>query len=173
MKKKTSAKKSTKKSPKETLDIGLDQQARDGVVTVLSQVLADAHVLYIKTRNLHWNLVGPRFHSLHEFYEEQYTTLATNIDKIAERIRMVGGESPGSMAEFLEHARLKEQKGGRIDGTKSLELLLADNEAIIRDLREDIEKCEDEFGDVGTADFLTALIQVHEEAAWMLRSYLG
>ncbi len=162
----------SKKSAKETLNIGLDQKNRDGVVGILSQVLADAHVLYIKTRNLHWNLVGPRFHSLHEFYEEQYTTLAENIDKVAERIRMVGGTAPGSMGEFLAHTRLKEVKGGRIDGTASLKLLLADNEAIIRDLREDIDKCEETYGDVGTADFLTGLIQVHEEAAWMLRSYL-
>lgn len=177
MKKKTPAKKSSakaapKKSPKESLDIGLEQKERDGVVKILSQVLADAHVLYIKTRNLHWNLVGTRFHSLHQFYEEQYTTQAENIDKIAERIRMVGGESPGSMAEFLDHTRLKEKTGSLIDGNESLKLLLADHEAIIRDLREDIEACEDDFGDVGTADFLTGLIQVHEEAAWMLRSYL-
>lgn len=29
---------------------------------------------------------------------------------------------------------------------------------------------EENKGDVGTADFLTGLIQKHEEAAWMLRS---
>ncbi len=162
----------SKKSSKETLNIGLDQKKRDGVVKILGLVLADAHVLYIKTRNLHWNLVGPRFHSLHEFYEVQYTTLAENIDKVAERIRMVGGTAPGSMAEFLDNARLKEVKGAAIDGTASLKLLLADHEAIIRDLREDIDQCEETHGDVGTADFLTGLIQVHEEAAWMLRSYL-
>jgi starvation-inducible DNA-binding protein len=27
--------------------------------------------------------------------------------------------------------------------------------------------------DVGTVDYLTQLIQKHEKAAWMLRSYLG
>lgn len=166
-------KKSTsKKSPKETLNIGIDQKNREGVIGILSHVLADAHVLYIKTRNLHWNLVGPRFHSLHEYYEDQYTVLAENIDRIAERIRMVGGTAPGSMAEFLKHTHLKETPGARIDGTSSLKLLLADNEAIIRDLREDIDACEETYGDVGTADFLTALIQAHEETAWMLRSYL-
>ncbi len=171
MAKKTNIPKS-KKSAKEKVEIGINQANRDGVVSLLSSALADTHVLYIKTRNLHWNLVGPRFHSLHEFYEEQYTTLATNIDSIAERIRMVGGAAPGSMAEFLKVARLKERAGARIEGTESLQLLLADNEAVVRSLREAIEACEDDFEDVGTADFLTGLIQVHEEAAWMFRSYL-
>jgi starvation-inducible DNA-binding protein len=161
-----------KKSAKERVEIGITQANRDGVIGLLGQALADTHVLYIKTRNLHWNLIGPRFHSLHEFYEEQYTELAKNIDAIAERIRMVGGAAPGSMAEYLKVARLKEKSGARIDGTESLKLLLADNEAVVRHLREAIEDCEEKYDDVGTADFLTGLIQVHEEASWMLRSYL-
>ncbi len=161
-----------KTKSKEKVEIGITQANRDGVVKLLSAALADNHVLYIKTRNLHWNLVGPRFHSLHEFYEEQYTEMAKNIDAIAERIRMVGGAAPGSMAEFLKAARLKEKAGARIEGTASLELLLADNEEVVRYLREAIDDCEEKYDDVGTADFLTGLIQVHEEASWMFRSYL-
>src|SRR5688572_1045757 len=86
------------------LAIDLSPSYRMKVIALLSAVLADQHVLYQKTRNFHWNLTGMRFHTLHEFFEKQYLALADAIDETAERIRMLGGTSPGSMAEFLKLA---------------------------------------------------------------------
>ena len=51
--------------------------------------------------------------------------------------------------------------------------LLADHEALIRSLRQDLDTVTDKRGDVGTTDFLTGLLEKHEKAAWMLRSFLG
>jgi starvation-inducible DNA-binding protein len=42
---------------------------------------------------------------------------------------------------------------------------------VIRQLREDIDTVE-KMDDMGTADFLTALMEAHEKMAWMLRSHL-
>ena len=50
--------------------------------------------------------------------------------------------------------------------------LLDGHEAVIRQLRVDVEKCAKRFGDAGTADFLTGLMEQHEKMAWMLRSTL-
>lgn len=154
------------------MNIGLNESSRDGVIEVLKGVLGNQHVLYIKKRNFHWNLIGERFHTLHVFYEQQYEALATAIDSTAERIRMVGGVSPGSMKEFLGLASLQEVEGSLVEGEVTIEALVKDHEQVIRELREAIGKVEDEYGDVGTADFLTGLIQAHEGMAWMLRSFL-
>ena len=77
----------------------------------LNRLLADEHVLYTKTRNYHWNVVGPRFHSLHEFFEEVYEQLAETIDETAENVRQFGGFACGTMKEFLQFARISEQPG--------------------------------------------------------------
>lgn len=50
--------------------------------------------------------------------------------------------------------------------------LVRDHEQIIRNLREHIDRCSDEFHDEGTSDFLTGLMEQHEQVAWMLRSFL-
>lgn len=152
--------------------IGLSEETRKKVAQLLAGILADQHVLYIKKRNYHWNLVGGRFHTLHEHFETLYTELAAAIDETAERIRMIGHTPPGSMAEFLELASLKEVSGKLVEGDAAIQSLLEDHEACIRTLREVIEKTEDDLGDVGTADFVTELLQKHEMTAWMLRSYL-
>ncbi len=159
--------KKTKPAP----SIGLDAKARGKIVETLGEILADQHVLYIKTRNFHWNLIGGRFHSLHEHFEGMYDELALAIDETAERIRMVGGVSPGSMKELLEIASLKETKGTLVNGDDAISALLSDHEAVIRKLRKDIPEFGD-LEDLGTEDFLVGLLQKHEQTAWMLRSYL-
>ena len=171
MKKKPSPKDS--KPAAESIRIGIAAPNLKKVCALLAEVLADQHILYVKTRNFHWNLVGERFHTLHSFYETQYDGLALAIDKTAERIRMLGGTSPGSMKEFLATASLSEASGALIHGEDSIRALMADHEACTRSLREKIGSCDEDLDDAGTADFLTDLLQQHESAAWMLRSFLG
>jgi starvation-inducible DNA-binding protein len=153
------------------VEIGLKGQVREEVGRVLNKLLADEHVLYIKTRNYHWNVVGPKFRTLHQFFEEQYKLLAPMIDDVAERARSVGVLATGTMAQFTSDARLSEDSG-HPDADSMIEHLLADHESVISQLRKDIERVEDELEDAGTADFLTGLMQQHEEQAWMLRAHL-
>ena len=160
-------------SKKNTIDIGLDSKQRNGVAAILNNLLADEYVLYTKTRNFHWNVTGARFNDLHKFFEGQYGQIDAAIDDVAERSRSLGAVSPGSLAEFLNHTRLKEQKGETLDSDEMLTALLADHESIIRNLREDLARAQDKFGDAGTADFLTGIMEAHEKMAWMLRAYLG
>ena len=169
--KKKAASKAAPARTTESLDIGLDAKVRASSVKALSGILANQHVLYLKTRNFHWNLTGHRFHTLHAFFEAQYDALALAIDKTAERIRMLGASSPGSMKEFLALASLKECSGQLIGGDEAIIALRNDHEAAARELRKAVDST-DEAGDAGTADFLTELLQNHEEAAWMLRSFL-
>lgn len=157
----------------ETPKIGISPANRSDVTEILKGHLADLHVLYIKTRNYHWNVVGPRFQPLHAFFEEQYEDLEKAIDEVAERIRMLQGKSPGSMAEFLKMARLCEEKEGVYPPSDDMiRNLLADHEAVIRQLRKDIDTTAEKDDDIGTSDFLTGLIEAHEKMAWMLRSFL-
>ena len=154
------------------IDIGIDEQNRQEVVKLLQPVLANLSVIYTKTRNYHWNLTGPRFHTLHLFLEEQYKALSESADEVAERIRSVGGFSIGTLQEFISTSVLKEEPGVRPPSDLMIANLVADHETIIKGLREDIDKCDDDFHDTGTADFLTGLMEAHEKLAWMLRAHL-
>lgn len=155
------------------INIGLPDKNRSAVIKILAAHLADQHVLYIKTRNFHWNVIGPRFNDLHKFLEALYTAQAETIDETAERIRAVGGVAPGSMKEFLTLGRLRELPGQEMHADALLKALVADHEAVIRQLRQDVERVDNKLGDAGTADFLTSLMEATEKTAWMLRSFLG
>jgi starvation-inducible DNA-binding protein len=155
-----------------TMNIGIAEKDRDGVVKILNALLADEYVLYTKTRNYHWNVVGPQFNDLHKFFEAQYGELNEIVDEVAERARTMGGPSAGTLAEFLQLARLKEQAGDRPAAAKMIANLLADHSAIICTLRGDLETCNTTHHDAGTSDFLTGIMEQHEKMAWMLRAFL-
>lgn len=154
------------------IDIGLSKDERAGVVAILNTVLADEFVLYTKSRRFHWNVEGPNFSELHELFQKQYEQLEEVVDEVAERARVLGGIAAGSLEEYLDITRLDEEPGRIYDARGMIAALLADHETLIRSLREDLEICSDEHGDEGTTDFLTGLMQVHEKAAWVLRSHL-
>lgn len=153
-------------------NIGLNNKNRDAVVDILNRLLSDEYVLYTKTRNYHWNVVGPQFNDLHKFFEAQYDELNDIVDEVAERARSLGGPSLGTLKEFLQQTRLKEHPGEYPNAQKMLQNLLADHEAIIRVLREDLVTVGEKYGDAGTNDFLTGLMEQHEKMAWMLRAFL-
>ena len=154
-------------------NIGLTDEQREGVVLILTTVLADEYLLYTKTRNYHWNVVGPQFNDLHRFFEAQYNELNTIVDDVAERARALGGKAIGTLGEFLKHTRLKEPQGEYPQAGEMLANLLADHEATIRQLRGDLEACADKYHDMGTNDFLIGLMEKHEKTAWMLRSFVA
>ena len=153
-------------------NIGLKEEQRRGTVKVLGALLADEYVLYTKTRNYHWNVVGPQFNDLHKFFETQYEALDDVVDEVAERARSLGGNAIGTLSEFLQLARLPEHPRQHPGAREMLANLLADHEAIIRTLRGDLETVASRYRDAGTSDFLTGLMERHEKMAWMLRAFL-
>lgn len=154
------------------LNIGLSEEQRQGVIDLLNRDLSDSYLLLIKTKKYHWDVVGPQFRSLHTLWEEHYNALTENIDAIAERVRMLGGYPVGTAEGFLKYASIKEDAGSLPMAYGMVENLVADHELVIRNLRQHIDQCSEQFHDQGTADFLTGLMEQHEQMAWMLRSFI-
>jgi len=155
-----------------TIDIGISESNRRAVVDLLNKLLADAFVLYVKSRNYHWNVETPNFTELHKFFEEQYEALDETIDEIAERARALDGKAVATLAEYAKLTRLGETAVNTRSQSAMLTALLTDHEAIIRTLRADAAACDEKYGDAGTADFLIGLLEQHEKTAWMIRAHL-
>jgi starvation-inducible DNA-binding protein len=156
-----------------SVNIGIPEDNRQKIIAILNTLLADEFLLYTKTRNYHWNVTGLQFNDLHKFFEAQYEALDDVVDEVAERVRALGGRSLGTLEEFRATARLGEKPGSVPPAREMLAALLSDHEALTRSLRADIETVNDRHHDLGTADFLTGLLEQHEKAAWMLRSFLA
>ncbi|RZM15206.1 MAG: DNA starvation/stationary phase protection protein [Pedobacter sp.] len=154
-------------------NIGISDANLKKITQSLSEVLADAVMLYTKTRKFHWNVAGESFMEYHKLFESQYKKLEVAIDEVAERINKLGSPTPGTTSEFTKLTQVKETPGKNPDSTGMVKELLNDHENIIRSLRQKIDECDDKLKDKGTADFLTGIMEEHETIAWTLRRYLN
>ncbi len=151
-------------------NIGISEKNRKEVADILGKLLADEFVLYTKTLRAHWNIEGHDFHTKHVFFEEHYDAIKQFTDSVAERIRKIGQYAPGTLKEFLDLTNLSEEYDGDNTSHDYTVALLKDHDAIIQYIRENLSKVGEDCKDVGSEDFLTGLMQEHEEMAWMLRA---
>lgn len=152
------------------IDIGIAENQRREIAAGLSRLLADSYTLYLKTHNFHWNVTGPMFTTLHVLFEQHYTELATAVDEIAERIRALGVNAPGSYQQFAKLSSIEEETGTP-SAEEMIKQLVIGQETVVRTARSifpGVEKAADE----PSADLLTQRMQIHEKNAWMLRSLL-
>ena len=156
-----------------TIDTGLSQTDRGRVAEELTKVLADSFALYLKTHGYHWNVRGPEFFSFHNLLEQQYRDIWAALDEIAERIRALGYNAPGSYAEFIRLSSIPEEAGleDAADWREMVRQLVVGNEAVCRTARKVLDTAE-KGEDDPTVDLMTQRLQTHEKNAWMLRSLL-
>ena len=152
------------------VNIGISAEDRSAIAKELSKVLADSYTLYLMTHNFHWNVTGPLFNTLHNMFMDQYTEEWNALDDIAERIRALGHNAPGTYREYTQLSSIKEPNDVP-EATEMVRLLVLGNEAVAKTSRAALDQAE-EGKDAPTADLLTRRLDVHEKNAWMLRSLL-
>jgi starvation-inducible DNA-binding protein len=154
-------------------NIGISEKNLAHITPILSTVLSDEMMLYVKTRKFHWNVAGESFMELHKLFEQQYKQLEETIDEVAERINKLGSKTIGTLQEFSKHSSVKEAPGKYPTSKEMIRELLKDHETVIQLLRKNVEDCTTKYKDAGTADFLTGIMEQHETTAWILRRYFS
>ena len=86
----------------------LPADARERMVVLLNQQLADTTDLYSQTKQAHWNVKGPGFYQLHELFDGLAESVEGLIDLIAEHVTALGGEARGTVRLAAEASRLPE-----------------------------------------------------------------
>ena len=153
------------------VNIGISEKDRAAIAKGLNALLADTYTLYLTTHNFHWNVTGPMFNTLHQMFMLQYTELWNAVDPVAERIRSPGHAAPGSYAQFVALASIKDAPASPPKAMDMVRILVEGHEAVARTARS-MFPLADKAGDEPTADLLTQRLTVHEQTAWMLRSLL-
>jgi starvation-inducible DNA-binding protein len=137
---------------------------------LMKKVLADTFAMYLKSHNYHWNVEGPMFPQLHEFFGNLYEELHGAVDPIAEEIRALDAYAPGSFTRFLELTDIEDEMNIPM-AIEMVSRLREDNQKVLTTLNMSFALAN-EFNLQGLADFIAGRIDVHNKHAWMLRSIL-
>jgi starvation-inducible DNA-binding protein len=125
----------------------------------------------VKAQLFHWNVEGPDFVQLHEFFGNIYEEVYDNaIDQTAEYIRTLDDYTPGSFERFMELSVITGQT--KIPRARlMIEELLANNGQIIELLNQCFAEAEQE-NQQGIADFVAGRLTEHGKHGWMMKSLL-
>lgn len=146
------------------------------LVESLRSTLCDVFAMYVRAHAAHWNVEGPSFPSLHEFFGEIYQDVYSSIDPLAEFLRTHQAEAPCSVGDFAKESNItdleaEETNSGGYGAKDLVENLNAVNVEILVDLRKTYTLAE-KSGDLGLANFLQDRMIAHRKWQWQLRSTL-
>jgi starvation-inducible DNA-binding protein len=137
---------------------------------LLKTYLASTFAYYLKAHMFHWNVEGPDFGELHEFFSNIYEDAFGAVDPIAEFIRTTEEYAPGSLTRFHELTQIQDQiKVPR--ARLMLEELLADTQTMI-DLSKQAFDVSTKEGRDDVANFAADRMASHGKYMWQLKSYL-
>lgn len=151
--------------------IDLPQDAREKLVAILNQRLADASDLKSQAKQAHWNVKGMNFIALHELFDQVSTEVETHIDDIAERITTLGGTAMGTIRVAAQNSSLSEYPLEITDGTAHVDALSTALADFGKKVRADIDKT-DELGDADTADLFTGISRAIDKLLWFVEAHI-
>ncbi|HMK90725.1 MAG TPA: DNA starvation/stationary phase protection protein [Methylocystis sp.] len=146
---------------------GLPEAARTQIAEKMNQLIADAYVLYAKTKNFQWHVSGPNFGEFQRLLDEQSRQIIATVDALAERVRKLGHPTVTSLSRALELSTIEENKRAFNAPGEMLKELMEDNIACSKATRELHELC-DQHEDAASAAFLEEHIDAAEQRVWFL-----
>lgn len=146
---------------------GLPADAVGEIGGALTLLLADVFALYLKTKNFHWHMSGPRFRDYHLLLDEQAEQLFEATDAIAERSRKIGGRTLRSIGHIARLQRIRDNDADYVTPDDMLAELREDNKQLVLALRQTHELTSAR-SDVATTSLIENWIDEAERRLWFL-----
>ncbi|WP_394270502.1 Dps family protein [Qipengyuania sp.] len=137
------------------------------LVEALNGALADTLALYIKSKNFHWHVSGPRFRDLHLLFDEHAQQLLGTVDLIGERVRKNGAVTHTSLGSIARQTAIADQDGAMIEPQAMIEELRDDNRKLHDRLRQ-VKEAADAANDNATSGIVDDWTDQCEQRIWFL-----
>ncbi|GAA3485940.1 MULTISPECIES: Dps family protein [Streptomyces] len=134
----------------------------------LQGALVDLVDLSLVAKQVHWNVVGPRFRSVHLQLDDVVTSARLHSDSVAERASALGVNPDGRAATVAGSSAIGETPTGWIKDSDAVRILVDALGAVIVRMRERIESTGDP--DPVTQDLIIGLTADLEKHAWMFQA---
>src|SRR5690606_3540711 len=145
--------------------------SKKALVDALNGALADTLALYVKTKNFHWHVAGPRFRDLHLLFDEQAAQLIGTVDLIGERVRKNGEVTLTSIGSIAKATQVADQDDAALDADAMVKELRDDNRKLHPRLGQ-VKDAAEEAGDHATSGVVDDWIDEAEERIWFLTQTL-
>jgi len=142
------------------------------VADALNVLLADSFALYLKTKNYHWHVQGPRFRELHLLFDEQAAQIFATTDPIAERVRKNGAPTLRSIGDIGRRTSIRDDDSAGADAETMIRSLAGDNKTLLGQLKE-VKAAAEADGDIATSGLVDGWADETQQRIWFLEATLG
>ncbi|WP_081240695.1 Dps family protein [Streptomyces viridosporus] len=146
----------------------LPDEARRVSCEALQDTLVDLLGLSLIGKQAHWNVVGPRFRSIHLHLDEVVSVSRAQADTVAERAAALGVSPDGRPETIAKVFSLPAPKEGWLRDSEAVQVLAEALGAAITRLRERIDATEK--ADPVTQDLLISITAELEKQRWMFEA---
>lgn len=146
----------------------LDQDARKITGEALQGALVDLIDLSLIAKQAHWNLLGPRFRSIHLQLDEVVAAARQYMDLVAERASAVGVSPDGRAGTVASASGLPKIAAGWLRDDSVVDEFVAVLHEAVNRMRERIKATEEP--DPVTQDLLIDVSAELEKQAWMFQA---
>jgi starvation-inducible DNA-binding protein len=138
------------------------------VSEALQGALVDLIDLSLVAKQVHWNVVGPRFLTVHLQLDEVVDTARTHSDTVAERASALGVPPDGRAATVAAGSGIDPVARGWVEDTEAVRTLVAALSAVITRMRERVAATGD--ADPVTQDIFIQVTAALEKHHWMFQA---
>ncbi len=154
------------------LPIALAEALCKESVENLNQLLADTMTLRDLYKKHHWQVAGPTFYQLHLLFDKHYDEQNELVDKIAERIQLLGGVSVAMAHDVADTTLIPRPPKGREEVPVQISRLLHAHEIVLKESRTMARRAA-EGGDDGTNDLIVSdVIRSNELQVWFVAEHV-
>jgi starvation-inducible DNA-binding protein len=146
--------------------------SKAALIGELNGLLADHFAMFIKARNFHWHVKGPRFHDLHLLFDSQALEVRDQIDLIADRVRKLDADTLTSLGTLAKQTQIMDQDSTALGPEDMIAELLGDNQTPVTRFK-GMKDLAEEAGDNATDSPLDEWTDMAEQRVWFLRSLLA
>jgi len=139
-------------------------------VRLLQQLTVDLLAVDNLYKEAHWNLSGPLYLQLHEYYDKQAGFYHEQADVFAERVLHLGYSVDGRYATIARTTTIPEFPSGYLSDNKSLRLLVDRVTVLQKEIYKGIRETEQ--SDPTTSNRLQDLAYSVDKNLWQLRIHL-
>lgn len=150
----------------------MSQPNQPAVADALNALLADSFALYLKTKNYHWHVQGPRFRELHLLFDEQAAQIFATTDLIAERVRKNGARTLQSIGDIGRRSSIRDDDAAGVDAEAMIRALADDNKTLLGQLKE-VKAAAEADGDIATSGLVDGWADETQQRIWFLEATLG
>ncbi|MGW7044105.1 Dps family protein [Streptomyces avermitilis] len=141
------------------------------VAEALQGALVDLVDLSLVAKQVHWNVIGPRFRSIHLQLDDVVDTARLHSDTVAERAATLGVSPDGRAVTVANTSGIGETAAGWIQDKDAVGMLVTALGAVISRMRERVESTAD--ADPVSQDIFIGITADLEKHHWMFQAENG